>query len=183
MSGQNRDLNSLKKEFRKKVDLFMAEVTSMVFITEAWRSIERQKYLYSLWRTRAGNKVTRTLKSKHIDWLAIAIAFKGDALYPSKSDARRAKLWDIAKKYGIVWGGSWKWKTKDYPHFEDNWKPFQENMWNMSEMRKIMEKEVPESERLLSNHSWEKPLSEADTRCLFEIVIYRNNERKKNAEK
>jgi antitoxin component of RelBE/YafQ-DinJ toxin-antitoxin module len=46
-----RGLDKLNLTFKKKVDLFLAEVnktSKVIFVTETWRSEERQKELISL---------------------------------------------------------------------------------------------------------------------------------------
>ncbi|MGE7021977.1 M15 family metallopeptidase [Solibacillus cecembensis] len=97
-----------------------------VFLTETYRSPERQKYLYALGRTRPGQIVTWTLNSNHSGRLAWDIA-----VGPPKSlydlDTLN-KVGAIAAKLGITWGGHASWvnagKT-DRPHFEvkANWAP------------------------------------------------------------
>ena len=47
-----KDINLLSKNFQTKVSFFMAEVGDRIYITESYRSQERQDYLYSLGRTR-----------------------------------------------------------------------------------------------------------------------------------
>ena len=118
-----RWLDKLNPRFRKKVELFLKEVWNKVFITESFRSQERQNFLYSLWRTRKWKKVTWTLKSNHTKWLAIDIAFKWKRLYPSDIYSWK-EIAEIAKKYWIDW---WYdlWKT-DKPHFQDNMKDLKE---------------------------------------------------------
>lgn len=97
-----------------------------IFITETYRSQERQNYLYAQGRTRPGQKVTWTLKSNHSGRLAWDIA-----VGPPKSlydVATLNKVGAIAQKLGITWGGQASWvaagKT-DRPHFEvkSNWAP------------------------------------------------------------
>ena len=72
----NRDLSLLNSDFKKKVDLFLKEAGDRIFVTEAYRSQERQEHLYSFGRTRKGAKVTWTLESEHTKGRAIDIAFK-----------------------------------------------------------------------------------------------------------
>lgn len=115
----NRDISLLNDTFREKVELFLEEAGDRIFITEAYRSQERQNYLYTLGRTAPWNKVTWTLDSMHTKWLAIDIAFKWAELYPS-SMYTWGEIWEIANKYWIDWGYD-LWKT-DKPHFQDNWK-------------------------------------------------------------
>ena len=71
----DRDLTKLNASFRKKVELRLAE-TPDIFVTEAYRTQERQNYLYSLGRTISGRKVTRTTSSNHTKGIAVDVAFK-----------------------------------------------------------------------------------------------------------
>ncbi|MEA0563490.1 M15 family metallopeptidase [Lysinibacillus irui] len=91
-----------------------------IFITETYRSQERQKYLYEQGRTRPGNIVTWTLDSNHKSRLAWDIAVgPPQSLYDV---ATLNRVGDIARKLGITWGGVWSAKI-DRPHFEvkPNW--------------------------------------------------------------
>lgn len=86
-----------------------------IFITETYRSPERQKYLYAQGRTRPGQIVTWTLKSNHSSRLAWDIACSSPvALYDV---ATLNKVGAIARKLGIEWGGDWP-NNIDRPHFE-----------------------------------------------------------------
>lgn len=86
-----------------------------IFITETYRSQERQKYLYEQGRTRPGNIVTWTLDSNHKSRLAWDIAVSPpQSLYDV---AILNRVGDIARKLGITWGGVWSAKI-DRPHFE-----------------------------------------------------------------
>lgn len=114
-TNTDRNLSRLDPNFRKKVESFLKVVGNTIFVTEAYRTQERQDYLYSLWRTVRGSIITWTRNSKHTQGLAIDIAFHGDVLYP-----KDAKVWrdiaDIARQYGIAW---WYdlWE-RDKPHFQ-----------------------------------------------------------------
>lgn len=116
----DRDINELSSPFREKVKLFLAEVWDEVFVTEAYRSQERQDYLYSLWRTVAWKIVTWTRNSDHTKRTAIDIAFNWIELYPEE-DYKWLKIATVAKKYGMEWGFDLWWIDK--PHFRDNWEP------------------------------------------------------------
>ncbi|MFJ7407106.1 MULTISPECIES: M15 family metallopeptidase [unclassified Lysinibacillus] len=86
-----------------------------IFITETYRSQERQKYLYAQGRTRPGQIVTWTLDSNHKSRLAWDIAVgPPQSLYDVVTLNR---VGAIAKKLGIEWGGTWK-NAIDRPHFE-----------------------------------------------------------------
>lgn len=113
------DPAKLHPNFRTKVEKFLAEAGSKIRVTEGYRTQARQKYLYSLGRTRAGRVVTWTLESNHTSGRAIDICFTGVSPYPSR--AKWLPIVFIAKKYGINWGGDWR--NPDSPHFEDNFQP------------------------------------------------------------
>jgi len=92
-----------------------------IFITETYRSQERQNYLYAQGRTRPGQIVTWTLNSNHKSRLAWDIAVgPPQSLYDVTT---LNKVGTIAKKLGITWGGTWTGNI-DRPHFEvkSNWK-------------------------------------------------------------
>ncbi|WP_107841316.1 M15 family metallopeptidase [Metasolibacillus meyeri] len=96
-----------------------------IFITETYRSQERQNYLYAQGRTRSGAIVTWTLNSNHKSRLAWDIAVAPpQSLYDVTT---LNKVGAIAQKLGITWGGQKSWvdagKT-DRPHFEveTSWK-------------------------------------------------------------
>ena len=86
-----------------------------IFITETYRSQERQKYLYAQGRTRPGQIVTWTLNSNHKSRLAWDIAVgPPQSLYDVTTLNR---VGAIARKLGITWGGDWIGSI-DRPHFE-----------------------------------------------------------------
>ncbi len=92
-----------------------------IFITETYRSQERQNYLYAQGRTRPGPIVTWTLKSNHSSRLAWDIAVgPPKTLYDVTT---LNKVGTIARKLGITWGGDWVGSI-DRPHFEvkSTWK-------------------------------------------------------------
>ena len=131
----NRDISLLELEFKKKVEWFLSEAGDRVFITEGYRTQERQNYLYSLGRTQPWQVVTWTRNSEHTKGRAIDIAFRWAELYPRDMYKWR-EIADIAEKYGIDW---WEdlWGT-DKPHFQDNLKPLQQmKQYYMDNYRKI----------------------------------------------
>lgn len=119
----DRDLTKLNPEFKKKVDSFLNEVKqtygNIIFVTEGWRSQERQIELYKAGKSQRNGT---TNKSEHQKGLAIDIAFNGATLYPNDINTWN-KVATIGKKWGMVWGGDWK-SFPDKPHFEDNGKPY-----------------------------------------------------------
>ncbi|RDV25339.1 M15 family metallopeptidase [Lysinibacillus capsici] len=87
-----------------------------IFITETYRSQERQNYLYAQGRTRPGQIVTWTLDSNHKSRLAWDIAVAPPRnLYDIST---LSKVGAVAKKLGITWGGYWQAGNYDAPHFE-----------------------------------------------------------------
>ena len=109
----DRDLEKLVEPFKSKVQDFIKDPrVSNIFVTEWYRSQERQEYLYY-----STPKVTWTLDSQHTKGLAIDIAFNWKDLYPSDFN-----VWNevaiVAKEYWIDWGYD-LWQT-DLPHFQDS---------------------------------------------------------------
>lgn len=89
-----------------------------IFIVEWFRTTERQKQLYSQWRTKKWKIVTYidwvNRLSDHQLWIAFDIAFKWDVLYPKDN-----KIWDnlsdLATELWLKsWRREWWW---DKPHF------------------------------------------------------------------
>jgi len=126
MIKANRNLNKLTPRFKQKVEFFLKEATN-IFITEGWRSKSRQQELYNQWRTTPWKIVTWTLKSNHLKWEAIDVAFKWKELYPSDRVLWN-KVFDTAKKYGIdsLYVKHWV----DSPHLQDNWKELIKSSYN-----------------------------------------------------
>ena len=111
-----RDINELLPIAQKACKLFLSECKTIgldIFITETYRSQERQNYLYEQGRSRPGNIVTWTKSSRHTSRLAWDIACNGGVLY---DNTILLKAGEVAKKLGITWGGNWS--TPDKPHFE-----------------------------------------------------------------
>lgn len=119
-----RDLAELKSNAQTACRLLFQECYKAgvrnIFITETYRSPERQKYLYQQGRTRAGQIVTWTLNSNHSSRLAWDIACSHPS--PLYDVLTLTKVGTIARKLGITWGGDWKGSI-DRPHFEvkSNW--------------------------------------------------------------
>ncbi|OXS75935.1 peptidoglycan L-alanyl-D-glutamate endopeptidase [Lysinibacillus sp. KCTC 33748] len=114
-----RDINELLPPARLAMQLLFQECCKAgiknIFITETYRSQERQKYLYEQGRTRPGQIVTWTLDSNHKSRLAWDIAVgPPQSLYDVTILSR---VGAIAHKLGITWGGDWIGSI-DRPHFE-----------------------------------------------------------------
>ncbi|WP_102274112.1 glucosaminidase domain-containing protein [Cytobacillus massiliigabonensis] len=117
-----RDISELHPTAQTACKLFLEECNKAgldIFITETYRSQERQNYLYEQGRTRPGKVVTWTRNSNHKSRLAWDIACNKPSLYDVST---LKKAGQIAMSLGIGWGGVWK--TPDMPHFEvtTSWK-------------------------------------------------------------
>lgn len=170
-----RSLDKLTPSFREKVTNFLKGVNNgmdVIFVTESWRSEERQKELL-----KAG--LSRVTRSNHQDGLAIDIGFYWPELYPS--DMRKwRQVADVAKKCGIDWGFDlWSW---DKPHFQDNWRPILPPISPIMKSRfsDIMSQELKAAnlKPLFNTHEWQAPLTEQETRELIEIALVRAMKRK-----
>lgn len=120
-----RDIDRLDADFAFKVRNFLGDARIKelgVFITESFRTQERQIDLYQQGRSKPWNIVTWVDwvqdKSEHQIWKAIDIAFHWEELYPADFAIWR-EVWDLAKVYWIAWGYD-LW-GKDKPHFQDDW--------------------------------------------------------------
>ncbi len=114
-----RDLAELLPVAQNACRLFFQECYKAgiknIFITETYRSQERQNYLFAQGRTRPGQIVTWTLNSNHKSRLAWDIAVgPPQSLYDVTTLNR---VGAIARKLGITWGGDWIGSI-DRPHFE-----------------------------------------------------------------
>lgn len=141
---QCRDISELEPNAQKACRLFLKRCEQRgldIFITETYRSQERQNYLYSLGRTRAGNKVTWTKNSRHTTRRAWDIACRGGILY---NTAVLSQCGEVAAELGITWGGTWK--TPDTPHFEisENWNYSEEDEY-MTEAEKAKMQAIDDS--------------------------------------
>lgn len=85
-----------------------------IFITETYRSQERQNELYQQGRSKPGKIVTNTRHSNHTARRAWDISFRSTG-YTELSKFYTAGR--IAGLLDIDWGGKWK-SNKDNPHFE-----------------------------------------------------------------
>lgn len=88
------------------------------------RTWEEQAKIYAQGRTAPGKIVTNAKPgySNHNYGIAVDMGVFKDGKYlddsnPSEAEAFHKKAAEIAEKYNIEWGGSWK-SFKDYPHFE-----------------------------------------------------------------
>ena len=108
------------------------EITAQDFmVTEGLRTLARQKDLYAQGRTKPGPVVTWTLKSKHIDGLAVDLVpfndGKPDWTAGKNFDEIAKAMHDAAEELGvqITWGADWdrdgnprERGESDSPHFQ-----------------------------------------------------------------
>lgn len=117
----DRDIQKLKPYLIPVVETFLAKAKFNgwdAFITEGFRSFERQSYLYAQGRTRSGNIITNAKagQSNHNFGMAFDIAFKnknGDVSWDVDLFNLAGK---VGKQLGLKWGGDW-WRFIDRPHF------------------------------------------------------------------
>ena len=112
-----RDISALTVEAQKACRAFLEKCEKAgvdIFLTETYRSQERQNALYAQGRTAPGQIVTWTKNSRHTSRRAWDIACNlPQALYDTSVLKQAGQ---IGMEMGITWGGSWQ--TPDMPHFE-----------------------------------------------------------------
>jgi peptidoglycan LD-endopeptidase CwlK len=85
--------------------------------TDDVRSMFYAAKLWELSDMEAKQKVTWTLKSKHIDGQAIDIApIRNGRVWWGAPPSVWERMGEIGESNGMKWGG--RWKEKDTPHFE-----------------------------------------------------------------
>jgi len=123
MSKQDRDLSKLHPEFRRRLMLAFDRYRRLYgtddppFVTEGYRSPERQTELYAIGRTKPGRKVTnaRAGESIHQYGLAADIAFT----YSLYSDLEKfINFGRIAEGVGLISGAFWTGGFTDNPHIQ-----------------------------------------------------------------
>lgn len=120
------DLLPEVEELYWKFSLEMAKIGLSFVVTSTYRDQEYQEYLYQQGRTRPGNVITWTKKSKHCTRKAFDIAlFKtGKLHYDTKISVNENDIPDYVEAGNIwkslnencIWGGDFK--TIDMCHFE-----------------------------------------------------------------
>ena len=136
-----RDLALLKEPFLSKVKDFLAELDRIGFeylISETLRTKAVQEAYFAqgrkpleevnklrvsagLWEISEKEnktKITWTLKSKHLEGLAIDIVPSKDGkFWWNAPDEKWKQMRDISEQFDIESG--YTWKNKDIPHFEE----------------------------------------------------------------
>lgn len=159
MSKIYKELDELEPKAREACALFLNRCKTegiKIFITETYRSQERQDELYAQGRTEPGKIVTWTKNSRHTSRRAWDIACEGSDPY-NRTILRKAG--DVGRKMGLIWGGDWE--PPDMPHFEmpENWSVNngeEETDMTEADIRKIVRQEF---ESILAERD-KKPVSD-----------------------
>lgn len=116
-----RDLSRLYPDIKTRISKVLVDMKQHykeMFVTEGFRSFERQNYLYAHGRTLEDTKIITNAKpgeSFHNYGLAIDLAFKDIEPWSAQHP------WDdfgrIAKSHGFLWGGNFT-SFKDRPHIQ-----------------------------------------------------------------
>lgn len=122
MSKQCRDLNELHPYVKHLAEKLLAECKKQglnIIVTETYRTVERQDYLYAQGRTRPGNIVTNAKGSSKSSIHQWRLAF--DICNNKRGDEYNRtilnKVGQIGKSIGLEWGGDWT-SFVDTPHFQ-----------------------------------------------------------------
>ena len=124
LEGVNPTLVSVVRRAAKRLPFSL-------FVVEGLRTKERQEQLYAQGRTKPGPKVTWTMKSKHLDGMAVDLAPLIDGAIDwkdlKKFDQIAAAMIEAGKEVGVLvrWGRDWNQNGRpgekgesDSPHFE-----------------------------------------------------------------
>ena len=110
------DLTPETQELYHKFAVIMKAKNIPYIVTCTFRSQQEQDALYEQGRTKPGQIVTWTRKSRHTDREAFDIAIlKNGKISWNVDDYLEAGK--IGRAVGLVWGGDFK-TSKDRPHFE-----------------------------------------------------------------
>ena len=110
------DLTPETQELYHKFAVIMKAKNIPYIVTCTYRSQQEQNALYEQGRTKPGQIVTWTRKSRHTDREAFDIAIlKNGKISWNVDDYLEAGK--IGRAVGLVWGGDFK-TSKDRPHFE-----------------------------------------------------------------
>ena len=118
----NRDLSALYPDLKVrylKLKADMKDHFKDIFLTDGFRSFERQNHLYALGRTIDDTKRVTDAKageSFHNYGLAFDVAFIGPEMYSENNPWN--DLGRIGKAHGLEWGGDFSESKRDRPHFQ-----------------------------------------------------------------
>lgn len=117
MSRDIKDLTPETQALYYSFDLEMKAAGIDYIVTCTLRTKAEQEALYAQGRTKPGNIVTWTLNSRHLKGTAFDVVIMENGKPDWRvSNQKWAKMGEIAKMLGLLWGGYWK--TPDYPHLE-----------------------------------------------------------------
>jgi len=119
-----RDIDRLHPSVRIKARALLkicAEEGLSVVITQTYRTKDEQDAIYAQGRTAPGKIVSwaQWPNSMHAWGLAFDVAKNIKGREFDDSDGFFAKVGQIGKDIGLVWGGDWLPPKEDKPHFED----------------------------------------------------------------
>ncbi len=121
----DRRINTLHPTIRAQVKEFIIRVEKELGIklrvTSAFRTWEEQSKLYAQGRSFPGKVVTHAKagESYHNYGLAFDVVEikNGQAIWKNPN---WQKIGEFGKKIGFSWGGDWKGRKRDKPHFHNN---------------------------------------------------------------
>lgn len=177
MAKVYREVSELRSGAKEACECFLSECKAAgldAFLTETYRSQERQNELYAQGRTKPGKVVTWTTRSKHTERCAWDISFK------STGYNDLGKFYDagrIADRLGIEWGGNWK--KPDRPHFQYEKREFTmpKDKQEAAELAEWAagEKIISDKPLWTAYLSGEKVLSASNLRAMFQKLRNRIN--------
>ena len=168
----DRDLNNLKPEMKNRVEIFLAKCASNgynVFITEGFRTKERQLHLWTFGRNLPSGTetqylgydnpeinshpekdiVTQTLQSNHLSGEAVDIAFEGAVRYPEDMSIWNA-VYDVAESCGLK--SLYRRVKWDKPHLE-----FDGGWQESPQQQKSETRASSGQETKITSEHWAKP--------------------------
>lgn len=109
--------NIAVSETRRDLSVQMAYYSRGRCPVEIVQEFYKAAGLYKISEAEAKIKNTWTLKSKHLDGLAIDIVpVKNGSVWWSAPEDVWQRMGAIGRSKGLTWGGDWQ--EKDYPHYE-----------------------------------------------------------------
>ncbi|MNJ98620.1 Peptidoglycan L-alanyl-D-glutamate endopeptidase CwlK precursor [compost metagenome] len=107
---------TIKMDVVTAINVSEADGDGPLRVAQGFRTIAEQDALYAQGRTTAGNIVTYARGGESIHNLGHAVdvfRITGGQLYPPSPSTV-----ETFKRFGFSWGGDWKGKKMDLPHFE-----------------------------------------------------------------
>ena len=119
------DMEALYPPFMDRLGALVAEAQALgdnYWAVSGTRTYAEQEKLYAQGRASPGPKVTNARGGESAHNFGLACDFCRDGvveragLQPDYRPESYARLGELAKKHGLVWGGAWA--MKDYPHVQ-----------------------------------------------------------------